>query len=521
MNITYSDSTQNRINSVDYQNKVTNVTFNPIPSFLNGGLPDTETDVNINYNIITGGDFVNNYQASINFENNEEQSLGTWTTSDSEVATVNQNGYVSNINSGNAKILLNTRYGNYGKNIKFEVEYKPKIRFFNGFVNGCASHNIANNTFSIMQNSLDLPENIDPPGVTTTIPPGSLGEGIGVSNLTNNFSWGSIQESEVVSIYDLNPPNKDPNKVYIFKGRFLPPFEQRDFLINWNPRDNNWYLVQNVSRFLIQNDRDSYYKNNPFMWLNKSLSGITVQTSTSDSITKRTHTGTLVTKRHMVHVRHAGYTPSIGTVVKFVDDNNNIFERTIINRYESNRDFGVTLLDEDVPESISVYKVLPENFRNYFPLTVKPNSWYALDNSGNRQSIQGGRFPGLLALRIDQDKSVYPVLVENFNDFSINQGGPTVKTTGMKPLIYNSHVKLDDSTRLGDSGSPRFLIINDELVVYGVAQSYSLDTFFSYDFVNQCISQINSPGYEAQAIDMSNFISYAEQQSINISSFFN
>lgn len=488
MNITYSDSTQNRITSVDYSNKVNSVTFTPIPSILSGGEPSTEVGVNVNYNTIEEGTFVNNYQANINFENSNDQSLKTWTTSNNQVATVNQNGYVSNVGSGNAKILLNTRYGSYGKNIKFQVEYRPKIRFFNGFVNGSASHNIASNTFNIMQNSYDLPENIE--------------------YTTSNPSWGSVQESEVESIYDLNPPNKDPNKVYIFKGRFLPPFEQRDFLINWNPLNNNWYEAQNVSRFLIQNDRDSYYKNNPFLWLNKSLSGITVKTSTSDSITKRTKNGTLVTKRHMIHVLHAGYTPSIGTVVTFVDDNNNIFERTIINRYESNRDFGVTLLNEDVPESISVYKVLPENFRNYFPSTVKINSWYLLNNSGDKHSMQSGRFPGLLALRVDQDKSVYPALVENLLDFSINQGGPNVATTGIRPLIYNSHVKLNNITNFGDSGCPRFFIINNELVVYGLAQSFSRDGLFSYDFINQCISQINPPGYEAQAINLSNFTSY-------------
>lgn len=487
MNIKYSDTTQNTITSIDYENNVTNVNFTPIPLFLNGGEPSTEVDININYNIITAGDFVNNYQANIDFENNDDpQLLKVWTTSNDAVATVDQNGYVSNLTTGQSKILLHTRYGNYGKIINFQVENKPKIRFFNGFVDGCVSYNIANTTFNLMESSYDLPTNIE------------YDENI----------WTGIEPNEVESIDNLSVQDKDPNKVYIFKGRFLPPFEQRDFLINWNPLSNNWYLAQNVSRFLIQNDRDSNYKKNPFVWLNYNLSGVSVTTSTSDSITKRTKTGTLVTKRHMIHVKHAGYTPSIGSIIRFVDENNNVFERTVIDRYESSRDFGVTLLDEDVPESIAVYKVLPDNFRDYFPDTTKYNSWFILDESGNKASMQGGRFPGLLCVRVDQDKSFYPNFVENFLDFSINQGGPEVKTSGLKPLIYKSHVKLDDNTVLGDSGSPRFFIINNELVVYGLAQSYSLDIFFTKSFVDECISQINPPGYESQTIDLSSFINY-------------
>jgi hypothetical protein len=475
VNIIQSDNPEINISGVEYSNKLKNLSFAKIPQFISGGEQYQEIYFDCKFNTTSPGQFTSNYQISVDFDSDEDESLNkVWGSSDPNVSSIDQSGYVSNLSSGSCDLFVKTRYGKYGKNINFSVENLPRKRILIGFKEGTASNSVNSGTFNQMQSSYELPINIqyDP------------------------ILWNGIDESDVVFTNGF-PTNRNPNKVYVFTARFSPPSPQRDRIIYYNPLNNSFYLAEYNSRFIIQNDRDGYYKKNPFFWgRNYDFSGITVQVSTSDSITLRTKTGTLVTKRHMVHVSHAGYTPSIGTVVKFVDNNNVIHERTVIDRVSFNdKDFGATLLNEDVPENIKTYKLLPSNYLEYFP-RINRDAYFILKD-GTEKSVNNGVFSNLLSIKFDQDKSANISLVKFITT--------SIWTSGDWPIIYNGHVEINDTTFIGDSGSPRFFSINNDLVLYGLAESYSLDTFFTKDFVSNRISSINPMGYETKEVDLSIF----------------
>lgn len=191
--------------------------------------------------------------------------------------------------------------------------------------------------------------------------------------------------------------------------------------------------------------------------------------------------GTLISPRHIIFAAH--YLIPIGTTVRFVDGQNNVVDRVMVDRrvhpdYSGSTlfpDLAVGILDSDVPESISFVKVLPDDWQQY---------------------IAGeGRLP---ALCLDQEEKA---IVADFR----------------YPPFTNGRVLFsfpDDPKRLefsesligGDSGNPALLILNDELVLVTVwtfgGAGGGTSVFAHKDDINAMMSDLGTD-YQLTEIDMS------------------
>jgi hypothetical protein len=406
-----------------------------------------------------------------------------WRSSNEEVATVDPNGYVRHVSDGKAKIYADTKYGSYGKELQFTSTIVPSLGIFNGFAINSFGRKSIEEILLILENSYTIP-----------------------SSISYDSNWNNVNESKVI-IIEPAPPGSDiqdylsgivtdPDKVYVYKG-YDP-----DVIFNWLEINNRYYAVNELNRFIVQNDADSYYLNNPFFWARDyDFTGVSVTNTNSDSITLRTKTGTLVTKKHMAHVKHASYTPSVGSTVRFVTQDNQIVERTIISRWESpDRDFGMTELNEEVPDNIKIYKVLPDNYSEYIPVSVGLNAKFKQEN-GSLLSVgyQGG---GLIAICMTQNKLIYPLLVRSI-------ANSNVILSEFTPTQYKD-IKIKFSSgyiSVGDSGSPMFIPLNGELINFGFVGGFAL---IYKSFIDNAISQFSiSQGYEATSIDLSLLKNYS------------
>ena len=191
--------------------------------------------------------------------------------------------------------------------------------------------------------------------------------------------------------------------------------------------------------------------------------------------------GVLVSPRHVIFCRHSSHYPPAGSTIRFVNQNNQVVEATIISetdigwdvRETSSWDFTIAYLDRDVTASgISVAKILPDNYNQYF----EPWSYGSEPILNNKKPIPF-ELPTLfvdpedkaLVMELEVIKSVIFLYSETSADWVIE--------AGLSPLF--SALKSQDNTRLaffenvvgGDSGSGSFLIINDTLVLIGVSTS--------------------------------------------------
>jgi hypothetical protein len=148
--------------------------------------------------------------------------------------------------------------------------------------------------------------------------------------------------------------------------------------------------------------------------------------------------GTLVSPRHLVMAEH--YQFGVGTKVRYITADNQVVERTVTavqsvgpsnsqDYYAT--DITVALLDSDVPPSISPAKVLPNNWLSYLPSLTTVT--------------------GVPAIATNQYKQVL------VSDFISTQTG-IAPTNAQRLLFFRTIIS-------GDSGSPAFLVVNNELVL--------------------------------------------------------
>lgn len=185
--------------------------------------------------------------------------------------------------------------------------------------------------------------------------------------------------------------------------------------------------------FTVKNHTSSSYQRNAANWLAAhDFTGV----SPWNSNAQNRKGGAAITPRHLVHAWHSGYTPPVGTEIRFVASDGTVITRTIAARAQvGNTDIGVTQLNEDLPESIAVYKILPANWRDYM-VTV---------------------FPARTAIiSLDQEQKSLCRDMTGASGTSIGHQNAT-----------GARAALTETLIAGDSGQPNFMLIEGELVLLG------------------------------------------------------
>lgn len=209
----------------------------------------------------------------------------------------------------------------------------------------------------------------------------------------------------------------------------------------------------------------------------------------------RQRAGTLITKKHIILAKH--FVPSIisgGTPIIFIDDNNNIVTRKLINIIsDTPTDISIGLLDEEIPDTIKLAKVLPKNYIDYL---------------GSNQHI--------LAVALDQEEKAIVKVWTGLLTFNIkNADNQTVYTykyinvvsanaSYVKPQLQKYSL-FGENIISGDSGNPIFIIIDNELVLLGCWHTPWSGPFVTdrYDEINQMINKLSPKNqYSLTPIDL-------------------
>jgi len=154
--------------------------------------------------------------------------------------------------------------------------------------------------------------------------------------------------------------------------------------------------------------------------------------------------GTLITPRHIVYAKHFEY--GIGTRVWFITKTNQIVSRTLVAKYDTvppdYDDICIGALDSDVPSSISYCKFLP------YSLSANiPNKYFA-------DSLE--QIP---VIRTNQFKEA---MVGDLSFFSYS---PYYAYSICQTPVLPQRISFYKDVIGGDSGSPCFIIINNEPVI--------------------------------------------------------
>lgn len=208
--------------------------------------------------------------------------------------------------------------------------------------------------------------------------------------------------------------------------------------------------------------------------------------------TTSNHTaGTLISPRHVIFCKHYDFYPPIGSDIRFITKNNETITRNIINIIEvepisgnGNTDYAIGLLDSDIPDSISFAKVLPDNAFERMQLEwLAPGLPY------------GHIINNLYIIQLNQDKSVRITGLGFWNNvwfYLTNTGN-----------IENKLQKFSFNLRLYDSGSPNFLVINNEPILIGLDLGPNRIHQHRAD-INATMNQLGV-GYQLTSYNLDNF----------------
>lgn len=207
--------------------------------------------------------------------------------------------------------------------------------------------------------------------------------------------------------------------------------------------------------------------------------------------------GTLISPRHIILARH--YNIPVGNTLRFVTQDNVVITRTVIATavVDTSTDLQVSLLDEDVPETITFAKVLPDNWQDYVP----------------------GLAFGLPVLYTDQQEKAL-ICTGMLNGIRIANPLAWFIKRITPASVYEKRALLFEIIVGGDSGNPSFFIINNELVILSTwwhssgtdePEHPSCDgpniAYFK-TAINTAMSTVGG-GYQLTEVDLSGFPTYS------------
>jgi hypothetical protein len=174
---------------------------------------------------------------------------------------------------------------------------------------------------------------------------------------------------------------------------------------------------------------------------------------------------TMVSPRHYLNARHVALSP--GTLVVFLDTNNVIYLRTVVQTVDIGtnsadmlaKDTTVGILDADLPPSVGFLQVIPTNYTNYLPTTT-----YSY--------VQG--------IGLHQDLSLFSQ--------PMTFGDPTsVDWNNSVAPLFGLGTSWDIILFPGDSSNPEMLLINNQLVL--VSHNFGSGIGPNYAYLTDAINQ--------------------------------
>ena len=232
-------------------------------------------------------------------------------------------------------------------------------------------------------------------------------------------------------------------------------------------------LIKNPSRekeiYLTQDHENATYIRNPNRILPQAnLTGV----SPWNSDLGNRKAGNAITPRHLHFATH--YAIALNATVRFVTLDDEVIERTLVSRQNVAGDLSIGTLDSDLPESILPSKVLPENWTEYF--TESSAQYMALFVTDQEEK--------LLLKRPDQ-------------------GSITVRDP-----VLSAYLSFNETLVGGDSGSPAFLIVDNQPVAYTQMHTATTGTPLHQNLaaIEAIVSQT---GHQLQYLDLTRYENHA------------
>ena len=202
--------------------------------------------------------------------------------------------------------------------------------------------------------------------------------------------------------------------------------------------------------------------------------------------------GTLVSPKHIIFAAH--YPLSVGSVVRFVTQGNVVVERTLTavllhpDYVDSSNypDLAVGVLDSIVPGTITFAKVLPADWKDYFPPQRDYNT-----------------VPGVPVMVLDQEEKALIYNLSNVSESGPKPAQQKVYTCEPQDVLRSPFYEVIVS---GDSGNPMFMVIDGELVILTVITGGESGTDIQAftDDINARMTALGG-GYQLTPIDLSKY----------------
>lgn len=224
--------------------------------------------------------------------------------------------------------------------------------------------------------------------------------------------------------------------------------------------------------FTVQDPYSPTFVRNRSCWLSGVRNLTCCSPAQLSGATWSQRAGTLVTKRHIIYANHFGI-PIIdgGTPVLFVRTDNTVVQRRLVAQAsDAGSDIAIGLLDADVPEGIEIAPVLPADFEKHL---------------GSRNAT--------LSVVVDAEEKAN---VQVCDTFWSGQYSTNMLSANWMPAEWKQLSAWGENIIAGDSGSPAFLLICNELVLLGCFWTAMGGPHVGAraELVNRLINQL-SPGY--------------------------
>jgi hypothetical protein len=383
--------------------------------------------------------------------------------------------------------LIRDTYPTSATNVRAIVNFRPE-KF--GFVESYSSENT-----SILSNSSEESNLFEYESTGTTSLTVTLGTN---EKITKAVTTSTLSESSTKEVFQSFVSGSLGRHIYdqirqYADGSTSPP--------NHYPLYSTFDYTNNI-----------YVRNTGSWTYPLDFSGLTVNKSGSGGVTNVT----AITPYHAIGAGH--YPPEVGDTLYFCDTNNQLVSRTVESRILSMDFDGVVVkFSEPLPSTVKKYKTLPSNFENYLPIN---RNIYRTD--GTIRSLRSSGIPIVVCSHYRWDAE-WPLQKPNRYAYFYETGEIINALIGSDIIYYisanviayanNSPNYNGDPSNIrgGDSGSPCFFIINNDLVLVSHHATGNAGPFHSY-YLSSIQSMINTLGPSGQAyetVDLSGFTNFS------------